>query len=57
MSEKEEKKPKKKVTIYLEADVWKRFLDKVYERNGRTHGGVLSQEMQDAVEVWLSEPI
>lgn len=56
MSEKEEKKPKKKLTIYLEDDVWKRFLDRVYERNGRTHGGVLSQEIKDAIEVWLSEP-
>jgi glutathione peroxidase-family protein len=40
---------KRRTTIYIEEVVWNRFMKYLVERYGKTHGGVISEEIEKAI--------
>jgi len=40
---------KRRTTIYIDEDVWNRFMKYLVERHGKTHGGVISKEIEKAI--------
>jgi len=40
---------KRRTTIYIDEDVWNRFMKYLVERHGKTHGGVISGEIATAI--------
>jgi hypothetical protein len=40
---------KKRTTIYVDEIVWKKFMLYLVEKYGKTHGGVISQEIEKAI--------
>jgi len=40
---------KRRTTIYVDEDVWNRFMKYLVERHGKTHGGVISEEIEKAI--------
>jgi hypothetical protein len=44
---------KKRTTIYVDAAVWDQFMKYLIETHGKTHGGVISKEIQKAVQQYI----
>jgi hypothetical protein len=40
---------KRRTTIYVDEDVWDRFMKYLVTRHGKTHGGVISEEIEKAI--------
>jgi hypothetical protein len=40
---------KKRTTIYVDEAVWQKFLKYLIEKHGKTHGGVISEEIEKAI--------
>lgn len=40
---------KRRTTIYIDEDVWNRFMKYLVKRHGKTHGGVISKEIEKAI--------
>jgi hypothetical protein len=40
---------KKRTTIYVEQAVWEKFMKYLIEKYGKTHGGVISEEVEKAI--------
>jgi hypothetical protein len=40
---------KKRTTVYIDSVVWEKFLKYLIEKHGKTHGGVISEEIQKAI--------
>ena len=40
---------KKRTTIYVDEAVWGKFLKYLVEKYGKTHGGVISEEIENAI--------
>ncbi len=40
---------KKRTTIYVEQAVWEKFMKYLIEKHGKTHGGIISQEIENAI--------
>lgn len=40
---------KRRTTIYIDEDVWNRLMKYLVERHGKTHGGVISEEIEKAI--------
>jgi hypothetical protein len=40
---------KRRTTIYVDADVWEKFMKYLIEKHGKTHGGVISEEIENAI--------
>lgn len=40
---------KRRTTIYVGADVWEKFMKYLIEKHGKTHGGVISEEIENAI--------
>ena len=39
----------KRTTIYVDSAVWEKFLKYLIEKHGKTHGGVISEEIEKAI--------
>lgn len=46
---------KRKVTVYINEKVWMNFLRKILEKHGKAAGGVISQETENAIKLWLKK--
>jgi hypothetical protein len=42
---------KRRTTIYIDEDVWNKFMKYLVEKYGRTHGGVISEEIEKAIRL------
>ena len=42
-------KMKKRTTIYVDEAVWDKFMKYLIEKHGKTHGGVISKEIEKAI--------
>jgi len=40
---------KKRTTIYVDQAVWEKFMKYLIEKYGKTHGGVISEEIEKAI--------
>ena len=40
---------KKRTTIYVDTNVWDQFMKYLIEKHGKTHGGVISEEIENAI--------
>ena len=40
---------KKRTTIYVDATVWDQLMKYLVETHGKTHGGVISEEIEKAI--------
>ena len=40
---------KKRTTIYVDTAVWDQFMKYLVEKHGKTHGGVISEEVEKAI--------
>jgi len=40
---------KKRTTIYVDTAVWDQFMKYLVETHGKTHGGVISEEVEKAI--------
>lgn len=40
---------KKRTTIYVEQGVWDKFMKSLIQKYGKTHGGVMSEEIEKAI--------
>ncbi len=47
--------PKRRTTIYVEKKVWDEFIKYIVEKHGKTHGGVISEEVENAIKRLLTE--
>jgi hypothetical protein len=46
---------KRRTTIYIDEDVWNKFMKYLVERYGKTHGGVISEEIEKAILVFIKK--
>lgn len=46
---------KKRTTIYVDKDVWSDFLKYLIEKHGKTHGGVISEEVENAIKLLIGK--
>ena len=46
---------KRRTTIYVESKLWQDFLDYIIEKHGKTHGGVISEEVENAIKLMIKE--
>jgi hypothetical protein len=42
---------KRRTTIYVDEDVWDKFMKYLVEKYGKTHGGVISEEIEKAIRL------
>ena len=49
--------PKRRTMIYINEDVWKDFLKYLIDKHGKTHGGVISQEIEHAIEILIGKSL
>jgi hypothetical protein len=42
---------KRRTTIYIDEDVWDKFMKYLVEKYGKTHGGVISKEIEKAIRL------
>lgn len=40
---------KKRTTIYVDEAVWDKFMKYLIDKHGKTHGGVISKEIEKAI--------
>jgi hypothetical protein len=46
---------KKTTTIYVETAVWDQFMKYLIEKHGKTHGGVISKEVEKALQLLIKK--
>jgi len=44
---------KRRTTVYINEDVWKKFMKYIIDKHGKTHGGVISQEIEKGILVLI----
>lgn len=44
---------KVKINGYVDEELWRRFLEKVFEKYGRTSGGAISSTLEEAIRMYL----
>jgi len=44
---------KRRTTIYIDKDVWNDFLMYLIEKHGKTHGEVISEEVENAIKLLI----
>ena len=40
---------KRRTTIYVDEAVWEKFIKYLIDKHGKTHGGVISEEIESAI--------
>ncbi len=46
---------KRRTTIYVDEAVWEKFMKYLIERYGKTHGGVISKEVEKAILILIKK--
>jgi hypothetical protein len=46
---------KRRTTIYIDEDVWNKFMKYLTEKYGQTHGGVISKEIEKAILILIKK--
>ena len=46
---------KKRTTIYVDSIVWEKFMKYLIEKYGKTHGGIISQEVEKAIQLLIKK--
>ncbi len=46
---------KRRTTIYIEDSIWKDFMTYLIEKHGKTHGGIISEEVENAIKQMISK--
>jgi len=46
---------KRRTTVYIDKKVWEEFMKYVVEKYGRTHGGVISEEVENAIKLLIGK--
>ena len=46
---------KRRTTIYIDDDVWKGFMEYLVKKHGKTHGGIISEEIQNSIKIMISK--
>ncbi|MBI2583484.1 MAG: hypothetical protein HYW25_02355 [Candidatus Aenigmarchaeota archaeon] len=46
---------KRKVTVYINEMVWRRFLQKVLAKHGRAAGGAISEEVERSIKTQMKK--
>jgi hypothetical protein len=41
---------KRRTTIYIGYEFWKEFMEYLIRKHGKTHGGIISQEVENAIK-------
>jgi hypothetical protein len=41
---------KRRTTVYIDSELWEDFVKYVVETHGKTHGGVISEEVEKAIQ-------
>ncbi len=45
----------RRTTVYIDKDVWEKFMKYVIEKYGKTHGGVISEEVENAIKLLIEK--
>lgn len=46
---------KRRTTIYIEPKLWDEFMKHIIEKYGKTHGGVISDEVENAIKLLIKK--
>ncbi|MCW4024305.1 MAG: hypothetical protein NWF01_04625 [Candidatus Bathyarchaeota archaeon] len=46
---------KKRTTIYVDTIIWDQFMKYLIEKHGKTHGGVISEEVEKAIQILIKK--
>ena len=46
---------KRRTTIYIDDKVWKNFMLFLIRKHGKTHGGVISKEVENAIKLLVEK--
>ncbi len=46
---------KKRTTIYIDSNVWNQFMKYLIEKYSKTHGGVISEEVEKAILLLINK--
>jgi hypothetical protein len=46
---------KRRTTVYIDEDIWQKFMRYLIEKHGKTHGGVISAEMENAIQLLVKK--
>jgi len=46
---------KRRTTVYINDLVWEKFVKYLIEKHGKTHGGIISQEVENAIKLLIEE--
>jgi hypothetical protein len=48
---------KRRTTVYIDDDIWKAFMEYLVKVHGKTHGGIISEEIQNAIKLLIEKEI
>lgn len=48
---------KKRTTIYVDRKIWDKFMKYLIEKYGKTHGGVISKEVENAIKLMIKKNV
>lgn len=46
---------KRRTTIYVDPKLWDAFMKYIIEKHGKTHGGVISDEVENAIKLMIKK--
>jgi hypothetical protein len=46
---------KRRTTIYINQIIWDKFIQYLIEKHGKTHGGVISEEIENAIKLLIKQ--
>jgi hypothetical protein len=46
---------KRRTTIYIDQIIWDKFIHHLIEKHGKTHGGVISEEIENAIKLLIKQ--
>lgn len=44
---------KRRTTIYVDPKLWDDFMKYIIDKHGKTHGGVISEEVENAIKLLI----
>jgi len=46
---------KRRTTVYIDNKLWEDFMKYIVEKHGKTHGGVISEEVENALRLLIGK--
>ncbi len=46
---------KRRTTVYIDSKLWQDFMKYIIDKNGKTHGGVISDEVENALKLLIKK--